>query len=225
MLDLLQNLFILAIMKTILITSAMRIEAFHIKKKLFLINKSDLDVKNLYQNNTGEKKIYLLITGIGPQNSKQSLHSVLQFYKPDLIINAGSAGALSDDLGPGQAMLPKIIMDESRNQIKVQPNDQILKSLSNISGISSNAHALITGSKPVKSIFERRKINRSTGADLIDMEAYPQAEIASDADIEFLCLKVITDRANHLAFLDYLRKVIKVSIILTPILESIIFSE
>jgi len=212
-------------MTNILLTSAMQIESWIIKKKLGLTHNKSFENISIFQNNSKEKNISLLITGVGPAKSRKSLDSALQFLKPDIIINSGSAGALSDGLVPGQIILPKIVMDDSGNKMNIPENANITRRLSTKMGIADRKYTLITRAKPVKNATRKREIYQSLDADLVDMEAFPQAQLAASISIPFLCIKVISDRANHFAFIDYFRSIYNVSKVLSIVFQSLLLAE
>jgi adenosylhomocysteine nucleosidase len=100
----------------------------------------------------------------------------------DVAISAGWAGALREDLAPGQACDVSTVIDARTGQrfIAAGPPDQ---------------HCLVTSSR-VAGPHEKQRLASTYSAGLVDMEAAGVARLAQMRGIPFYCVKGISDGLN-----------------------------
>ena len=130
----------------------------------------------------------VLFTGIGKLNAAFSIFDGFLNYKPKLIINYGTAGAINKSLS-GLVKITsfldlkfnkKNIIKENKNVIYKNPN--IIST--EIGGYScSSSDNVVTNSNGILS-------------DLVDMEAYVYAKFCQKYKIKFHCYKFVSDYAN-----------------------------
>lgn len=135
------------------------------------------------------EKIHLLRTGVGMQKARDVLTAYLQKYHPYKIINVGTAGALNPNLTMGMVTEVVNIQSEYSDIVHINPlysNKQIFERAN-----------LLTVKEAVTDKQQKRKIFTEFKADIVDMEAYTLAKIASQNDIDFHCVKIISDLADN----------------------------
>ena len=94
----------------ILIVMAMQVELKHLLKKFPDISENKINIYTYYQTKVKNKTIYILLTKVGIINTAISLTKFLNVVKPDIIINAGTAGAHDKKYNIGDIILAKEVI-------------------------------------------------------------------------------------------------------------------
>ncbi len=142
--------------------------------------------------------VRIVRTGIGPNRAKIALQDL--DYKPAIIINSGSAGALSPDLRVGHMVIPNQTVGLANKGRPLQCDGDLAERLSQAGlerGHKPRLKPLVTSDKPIFLTKERMDIHERTNCWAVDMEAYAIAEVARHIGARFACLKVISDSLSH----------------------------
>ena len=143
----------------------------------------------------------VIYTGIGKVNALISVNQALTEFKPENLINFGTAGSSRSDLKG----LHEVTTFKQR--------DMDLRSLGLPLGVTLNDH--------INDIYlDRPGLSCGTGdsfvtanqelkTDLYDMEAYALAKLCLIEKIKFFCFKYISDEANKKASSDWNENVSK----------------
>ena len=143
----------------------------------------------------------VIYTGIGKVNALISVNQALTEFKPENLINFGTAGSSRSDLKG----LHEVTTFKQR--------DMDLRSLGLSLGVTLNDH--------INDIYlDRPGLSCGTGdsfvtanqelkTDLYDMEAYALAKLCLIEKIKFFCFKYISDEANKKASSDWNENVSK----------------
>jgi len=94
----------------ILIVIAMQTELMHLLKKFTDISEHKIGQYTYYQTKVENKTVYILLTKVGIINTAISLTKFLNIIKPDIIINAGTAGAHDKKYNVGDIILAKEVI-------------------------------------------------------------------------------------------------------------------
>ena len=137
----------------------------------------------------------ILYTGVGKINASYYASKAIFQFKPETIINFGTAGTLRSDLSG----LHEVSIFKQRDMdakglgfvLGETPFDKISTINSNRKGLSCG-----TGDSFVE---EKPKLL----TDLVDMEAYALAKICKLSKVNFICYKYISDNANSEASGDW----------------------
>ena len=133
----------------------------------------------------------VIYTGIGKVNALISVNQALKEFKPDNLINFGTAGSSRSDLKG----LHEVTTFKQR--------DMDLRSLGLSLGVTLNDDINdICGDRFVTTNLELK-------TDLYDMEAYALAKLCLIEKIKFFCFKYISDEANENALSDWHENVSK----------------
>ena len=137
-------------------------------------------------------------TGVGKINATYNLKKIIDKYKPNEIVNFGTAGSVSKDL-KGIVECTKFYqrdMDVSalmNLEIGQTPFDNINEIINSNDGYScGSGDNFVTGPITIK-------------VDVVDMEAYALAKICKLESINFRCFKFISDNANESASNDWMK--------------------
>jgi len=110
----------------------------------------------------------------------------------DTCINAGTAGAISNDLQPLDVFFPSLLLNANNRSILFQTAKLLAGSMPG----EWKSGTLFTSIKPVLSSKRKSEIAINYQAHAVDMEAYTIAEACATESIPFLSLKVISDTAD-----------------------------
>jgi len=143
----------------------------------------------------------VVYTGIGKINALISLNRAMQEYKPDNIINFGTAGSSRIDLEGLHEVTTFKQRDMDLRDIGLPLGVTLNDDISDISlgrpGLScGTGDSFVTSSQEIKT-------------DLYDMEAYAIAKLCLIEDINYFCFKYISDDANESASEDWSKNVSK----------------
>jgi nucleoside phosphorylase len=128
-----------------------------------------------------DREIEVLHTGVGERVCRERLEKFLQDQQFDLLISSGFAGALDDQLEPGDLLLAK-------NFSTIHLNDK-----RSFSSLRIHIADLLTVSALIDSCEERNKIARTSGAAAVDMETEFIARACAEHGVPMLSLRIITD--------------------------------
>ena len=136
-------------------------------------------------------------TGAGKINATYNLTKLIHVYKPDEIINFGTAGAINKNL-EGIVECTQFYqrdMDVTallNLKIGETPFDKINEIILSKDGYScGTGDNFVTGDIPIK-------------VDVVDMEAYALAKVCKLEKINFRCFKFISDNADESASIDWI---------------------
>ena len=143
----------------------------------------------------------VIYTGIGKVNALISVYKALTEFKPDNLINFGTAGSSRSNLKG----LHEVTTFKQR--------DMDLRSLGLPLGVTLNDHINdICLNRPGLSCGTGDSFvtaNQELKTDLYDMEAYALAKLCLIEKIKFFCFKYISDEANENASSDWNENVLK----------------
>ena len=147
----------------------------------------DLILGELY-----DRHVVLGITGVGIKRARTTTSDVIQKYKPELIIFAGFAGALSPDLKLGDIVLGASVYSLKKNKTKSLYTDfHLSKDTYQLGG-------LITESRFINDPKEKKRLFDSTNALAVDMETWGVVEAAIQTKIPVCCVRVISDDTKEI---------------------------
>ncbi|HEO8419812.1 MAG: 5'-methylthioadenosine/S-adenosylhomocysteine nucleosidase [Niallia sp.] len=173
-----------------------------------------------------EKDVVLLRSGIGKVNAAMSTTILLQTFKPDYLINTGSAGGLNPELEVGDVVISNevrhhdvdaTIFGYEYGQVPQMPAsfkaNEKLMDIAEQSAKEIGNHAVVTGlittgdsfiNQPEKAAFIKSKFGNLQA---VEMEAAAIAQVAHQYNIPFVIIRSLSDIAgkeSHLSFDQYL---------------------
>jgi adenosylhomocysteine nucleosidase len=126
-----------------------------------------------------------IVSGIGCQNAALAASTVVEKFHPSTLVSVGLAGALIRSLKVGNIFTPNVVVDASDSAEYRCAADS-----SRISGGVLVSVAEITGAEAKKQLVQ------NFHALVVDMEAAGVARVAQEANIDFRCVKAISDEAD-----------------------------
>lgn len=122
----------------------------------------------------------LVIGGIGAKAAGRAARLALELGPMDMLVSAGSAGALRPELRVGQVLRPTAVIDAATGaRFGSQGDDGTLLTSSGILGPETKKEAAVRFM-----------------ADAVDMEASAVAAVAQEKGIGFLAVKAISDELD-----------------------------
>ena len=148
-----------------------------------------------YQN---QKHVHLYFQkiSIGFKNDWSFIANCMVKNSIQLVINAGTAGALNDGLEIRDIIFPSKYINSRLSQLSA--GELCIKFNNLTSRIPSNwvQYSLYTAENAITSESEKQTVALKTGAYAVDMEAFRIAEFCRKLSIPFCSLKVISDTAD-----------------------------
>jgi adenosylhomocysteine nucleosidase len=126
-----------------------------------------------------------IISGIGCKNAALAASVVVEKFHPSTLMSVGLAGALIRSLKVGSIFTPNVVVDASDSAEYRCAADS-----SRISGGVLVSAAEIAGTEAKKQLVQ------GFHALVVDMEAAGVARVAQQANMDFRCVKAISDEAD-----------------------------
>ncbi|CAL4320889.1 5'-methylthioadenosine/S-adenosylhomocysteine nucleosidase [Buchnera aphidicola (Eriosoma grossulariae)] len=194
---------------------------------LLLVNKINNKTKEIYHSylfHIGyyhKIKIIVLQTGIGKVSASIATTLLILLYKPNIIINIGSAGSIHNLLKPGDLIIPNLISYYDVNLIDFNykigqipgcpqfftANDKLLKIYKK--NIIKNYFQYMEGDLVTGDIFVNNQIIIKTikknfpTAIAVEMESAAIAHVCYKFNIPFLIIRSISDYANKTGYMNF----------------------
>ena len=138
---------------------------------------------------------YFNYTGVGKINATYNTLRLINLYKPKIIINYGTAGAINTELNGIIECTKFYQRDMDTRSLDFELGETPFDNIKEII-ISKNGFSCGTGDN-----FVNQKIDMEV--DVVDMEAYAIAKVCKFEKIEFRCFKYISDNADKNAKIDW----------------------
>jgi adenosylhomocysteine nucleosidase len=165
------------------------------------------------------KSYHTLITGIGKVNAAYELSKAIQYKRPPLIVNLGSAGSNEFQKGDVVCCTKFVQRDMDVRGLGYAQYETPFSDLPTVLEYGLTMNGLPEGVCGTGDSFEMA--HAATLYNVIDMEAYALAVVAMKEKIPFLCLKYISDGADGNAAEDWTALVHKAAVAYGNILKLI----
>lgn len=147
-----------------------------------------------------QRDILLVQMGIGKERAQAAAGFMLKKYPISTIINIGFGGALNHDLEIGDLILCRKIQSTNGMPSKRSfYSDRNLIDLA-LRALAGQSEILVGSCVTVKNLLtkpdEKAALGNLTQADVVDMESYWIAEIASERGLNFLAARAISDTST-----------------------------
>jgi adenosylhomocysteine nucleosidase len=128
-----------------------------------------------------------IISGIGCKNAALAASAVVEKFHPSALMSIGLAGGLIRSLKVGSIFTPNVVVDASDSA-----EYRCAAESSRISGGVLVSAAEIAGTEVKKQLVQ------GFHALVVDMEAAGVARVAQEANMDFRCVKAISDEADFI---------------------------
>jgi len=130
----------------------------------------------------------LLVSGVGPRNAERVTRNLIETSKPSLVISTGVAGALSPTLRVGDVITASEVIDEATVS---------RFACHEYSAFSTQHSALLSVSRMVTSVQEKKVLADKFGAVAVDMESAAIACTCAKHGVPFAAIRAISDTAEE----------------------------
>jgi len=138
----------------------------------------------------------VFFTGIGKVNAAMTVAQLIERYRPQHIINFGTAGGIT--VGPGFYQVTKFVQrDMLCTDLGVRPGQTPFENTPVILDMGTAGLTCSTGDNFVTNP------QLIIPADLVDMEAYAMAKTCWLNQVQFSCWKYVSDQADQNASTDW----------------------
>jgi nucleoside phosphorylase len=155
----------------------------------------------LYRGRYASKDILLVQTGVGRQRAETAARLVLEHFPVTTLISLGFAGALTEELKVGDVILCSVLRcGNGWTHHQPQPEKPYRSDINLISLLSPVPEDIgfycgssVTVAKLVSGPAEKRALGQAFGADIVDMEGYWVARMASSRRVPFVAIRAVLD--------------------------------
>ena len=135
--------------------------------------------------------------GIGPAKASAAVRNLDR--KPGIIINAGTAGSLVQDVALSELVIScETLFGHEPSQVLTSSASlvQAVSAACCSASVNHRTGRIATVNDPVFSREDREQLHRLTGAQAVDMESHAIGEEAGKLGVPFVSLRVISDDFN-----------------------------
>ena len=138
-------------------------------------------------------KVTLYVSGMGTDNAARGARALIR-HGADRLISFGTAGALAPTLYPGDLIVPESVISYN-NGPHTLDNGWRIDTLNKLVAFNHEIHQgkLLQADQVVLHPDEKTRLHNQTGAIAVDMESLSVINVARDAKIPVLVLRVIVD--------------------------------
>jgi adenosylhomocysteine nucleosidase len=176
------------------ITGAMDEEIKDIRRIMAVESKDESGEASIYQGRYKGKNLLLVRTGVGKQNAQVALRYLLSRQKVTAIISTGFAGALTPTLKVGDIVVySSVICADSLSTDHYAADTRLLSIARECKAVEFRSGLGITGLNLAANVWEKRKLNETTSAEVVDMESYWIARVADEYRIPLVIIRSVSD--------------------------------
>ena len=141
----------------------------------------------------GERRVALIESGIGRELAGRATADAISVHRPEWIISAGFAGALSAELKRGHILMASHLVDLAGHKLDVglQMDSEYLAR-----NPALHAGRLLTVNELVRTPAEKKKLAEQHDAVACDMETTAVAEVCCREKVRFLSVRIISDSVD-----------------------------
>lgn len=178
--------------------------------EIFELKKVD-DKDEIYTGIFEDKKLVVARSGIGKVNSAATTQKIIDIYNPDLIINTGCAGSLTDKVKIMDVVLAtyvtyhdfspiRIMAFSTPDNGKIETAPSLMKlardAIEELDSYNYHEGPIASGDCFVTDEQLRDSIRLSTGCLAVDMESASIGHISKRNNVPFISIRTISDFAD-----------------------------
>jgi adenosylhomocysteine nucleosidase len=147
----------------------------------------------LYRGRHIDQDILLVQSGMGRERAEAAARYVLANYSLSALISFGFAGALVEQLRPGDVVLCTQLHGLNGTAQPEIESDASLLSLMSAQEPAPRWGHCVTVPQPSTTGESKARLGETSQADIVDMESYWIGLIAAEAGVPFLAVRAVTD--------------------------------
>lgn len=199
------------------IIGAMEEEVTILKNKLTQLSEISVAHVKFYTGILKDREVVITQSGIGKVNAAISTTLLINKFKPDIIINTGSAGALDESLNVGDVLISDDVKYHDADAtafgyeygqvpqmpVAFQSSKPLIEKVSQVvqqqqqQQLTAKVGLIVSGDSFIGSIEQRQKIKKAfPNAMAVEMEATAIAQTCYQFNVPFVVVRAVSDLAN-----------------------------
>jgi adenosylhomocysteine nucleosidase len=154
------------------------------------------DPYRFFRARIGSAEVVLTATGDGARRAGRGVAALCDVYRPKALLGMGVAGALSQDLSPGDILVARRVCNLAADA--PSPDERLVGRALAVPG--TREATLVTARGPVVTRGAKAALAAATGADgamAVDMESAAWAREAADRRIPYAIVRAVSDGADE----------------------------
>jgi adenosylhomocysteine nucleosidase len=204
------------------IIGAMELEVVSLKERMANAEEKTISSIHFYKGTINEVDTVVAVAGVGKVNAAVCAQTMILTYSPDLIINVGVAGGLSDSFKIGDIAVADAVVEHDMdtspigdpkglisglNMVEMPCDakiaDMMEKAVSAVGSISAQRGVIASGDQFISTNEQRDRIKSEFGAIAAEMEGASIGHVCTMNTVPFGVLRAISDGANDDSSMDY----------------------
>ncbi|HCX1205143.1 TPA: 5'-methylthioadenosine/S-adenosylhomocysteine nucleosidase [Staphylococcus aureus] len=198
------------------IIGAMEEEVTILKNKLTQLSEISVAHVKFYTGILKDREVVITQSGIGKVNAAISTTLLINKFKPDVIINTGSAGALDESLNVGDVLISDDVKYHDADAtafgyeygqipqmpVAFQSSKPLIEKVSQVvqqqqQQLTAKVGLIVSGDSFIGSVEQRQKIKKAfPNAMAVEMEATSIAQTCYQFNVPFVVVRAVSDLAN-----------------------------
>ncbi|HEI7113442.1 TPA: 5'-methylthioadenosine/adenosylhomocysteine nucleosidase [Staphylococcus aureus] len=198
------------------IIGAMEEEVKILKNKLTQLSEISVAHVKFYTGILKDREVVITQSGIGKVNAAISTTLLINKFKPDIIINTGSAGALDESLNIGDVLISDDVKYHDADAtafgyeygqipqmpVAFQSSKPLIEKVSQVvqqqqQQLTAKVGLIVSGDSFIGSVEQRQKIKKAfPNAMAVEMEATAIAQTCYQFNVPFVVVRAVSDLAN-----------------------------
>ncbi|HEJ7507426.1 TPA: 5'-methylthioadenosine/S-adenosylhomocysteine nucleosidase [Staphylococcus aureus] len=196
------------------IIGAMEEEVTILKNKLTQLSEISVAHVKFYTGILKDREVVITQSGIGKVNAAISTTLLINKFKPDFIINTGSAGALDESLNVGDVLISDDVKYHDADAtafgyeygqipqmpVAFQSSKPLIEKVSQVvqqQQLTAKVGLIVSGDSFIGSVEQRQKIKKAfPNAMAVEMEATAIAQTCYQFNVPFVVVRAVSDLAN-----------------------------
>lgn len=196
------------------IIGAMEEEVTILKNKLTQLSEISVAHVKFYTGILKDREVVITQSGIGKVNAAISTTLLINKFKPDVIINTGSAGALYESLNVGDVLISDDVKYHDADAtafgyeygqipqmpVAFQSSKPLIEKVSQVvqqQQLTAKVGLIVSGDSFIGSVEQRQKIKKAfPNAMAVEMEATAIAQTCYQFNVPFVVVRAVSDLAN-----------------------------
>ncbi|HDC8854791.1 TPA: 5'-methylthioadenosine/S-adenosylhomocysteine nucleosidase [Staphylococcus aureus] len=196
------------------IIGAMEEEVTILKNKLTQLSEISVAHVKFYTGILKDREVVITQSGIGKVNAAISTTLLINKFKPDVIINTGSAGTLDESLNVGDVLISDDVKYHDADAtafgyeygqipqmpVAFQSSKPLIEKVSQVvqqQQLTAKVGLIVSGDSFIGSVEQRQKIKKAfPNAMAVEMEATAIAQTCYQFNVPFVVVRAVSDLAN-----------------------------
>ncbi|HAR3814945.1 TPA: 5'-methylthioadenosine/S-adenosylhomocysteine nucleosidase [Staphylococcus aureus] len=196
------------------IIGAMEEEVTILKNKLTQLSEISVAHVKFYTGILKDREVVITQSGIGKVNAAISTTLLINKFKPDVIINTGSAGVLDESLNVGDVLISDDVKYHDADAtafgyeygqipqmpVAFQSSKPLIEKVSQVvqqQQLTAKVGLIVSGDSFIGSVEQRQKIKKAfPNAMAVEMEATAIAQTCYQFNVPFVVVRAVSDLAN-----------------------------